>query len=233
MVFWASHEFERKDSVLCDSGATSSITWDESDLESVQPLRWDILFSDHSRSTITGIGMHKDLRTPFLLAPTFKVKLFSPGQWLDEQKDVNSRVILTKEGGYLISSGVIKKFLRRDGTLFVLDSTEQSHSSFISQNQSDQQRAQDPSVMIMHRRLGHIGSKPLRKLGYVTSQLMCEICDRAKHHRNRYQHRNCYSKTILEKLHLDINGPLDFGLNNERYFFYSSMNTIECVLLEF
>ena len=119
--------------------------------------------------------MKKDLRTHFCLAPTFKVKLFCPGQWLDEQKDVNSRVILTKEGGYLISFGVIKKFLRRDGTLFVLDSTQQSHSYFISQNQSEQQRAQDPSVMIMHRILGLIGSKPLQKLGYVTSQLMCEI----------------------------------------------------------
>lgn len=218
MVFWASHQFERKDSVLCDSGATSSITWDKNDLEGIQPYRKDILFSDHSRSTTTGIGIHKELKTPFLLAPTFKVKLFSPGQWLDEQKDANSKVILSKDGGYLISSGVIKKFLHRDGTLFVLDSSAQAHTSVISQTQDNFQRSTDPSVMIMHRRLGHIGSKPLRKLGFITSQLMCEVCDRAKHHRNRYLHRNCYAKTILEKLHLDINGPLDFGLNNERYF---------------
>ena len=101
MVFWASHEFERKDSVLCDSGATSSINWYENDLERIQPFRKDILFSDHSRSTTTEIGMHKDLRTPFLLAPTFNVKRFSPGQWLDEKKDVNSRVILTKGGDIL------------------------------------------------------------------------------------------------------------------------------------
>lgn len=202
---------QHESSFLCDSGTTVGITWEKTDLKEFKSVSRDIYFGDDSLCRAVGEGVHLRLGVRMLYAPDFKVKLFSPGDWLDNQQDASAKVVLTRSGGYLETNRRIKALLLRQEKLFALTNDSFDRSYFV----------EDAVVVdstLFHQRLGHAGAKAMRKLGYKISPASCSICDLSKHHKNKYDSQREYASEILSRLHLDIQGPLEFGLNAERYF---------------
>lgn len=171
------------------------------------------------------VHLHENLiLTDTLHVPTFKFNLLSVSRLT---KALNLKFVFIKDH-CLLQDLLTEKILAVGSlikNLYILDQTSFYNSTiesfisadcnvFLSNNSSldDINKIKDDSVILWHRRLGHVSGNVMQHLKMVNSfdknvLTPCDICSFSKQYRLSF--RSCEIKTsdLFEILHVDLWGP--------------------------
>jgi hypothetical protein len=172
----------------------------------------EITLGDNSKISATGEGtvfLTSDLSISALFVPNLTLSLISVRQLL---QDINGSLILNCNGGFLLSKAMKKIVdVQKQGNIYTIDVALKTNQYALT--------SQNLTSKMWHMKLGHISSASLKKiLGSVDgSEEHCETCMVGKSTQKPFKRRSEYSSRLLERIHVDIIGPLPLGLNGEKY----------------
>jgi transposase InsO family protein len=202
---------------VVDSGATCHISPWKGDFVSIYRAEGTIKLGDKSTVDVIGRGnINLALRLTLSearLAPKIRLRLFSISRFLDDQRIPTTVSFSNRDHGRIMQGNRLLALIRRCGNLHVLEPVDQA---CISDESKDDPVA---AAILRHRRFGHPGKIPIRRLGLpLPKHFNCNVCDASKLHRNAYKKRQKYASRPLESVHTDMSGTLPRGLAGERYY---------------
>ncbi|KAM1608415.1 hypothetical protein EV1_020385 [Malus domestica] len=222
---------------LIDSGATSHITNDISNISSPTPYRGEdkVYIGDGKGLTITNVGS-SFLHTPsatfklqhVLHVPQMQHNLLSAYQFL---KDNYCSLTLNSDGSFVKDRSTGKTLLRgpvKDGFYPLQCTSQSSQSSHRSATSPTALISVKASISVWHSRLGHPSSSIFRRVlstnklaltGKASVDFFCSHCALAKSHKQPFSSVSSTSSSCLELLHCDLWGPAPvMSVSGSRYY---------------
>jgi len=133
----------------------------------------------------------------------------------------NGRLTIKKSSGEIVMEGALRDNLYELDCVIAPPYSTPSDVAFAA-------RTSTPNIDLWHRRLGHISESSLRymdKHKLVTGLDLCpegnlgpcDGCAKGKHHRAPFPTQATCKTSILDRIHMDLQGPFDTSVQGFRY----------------